>query len=65
MPGATVQMFAIKEAALPAVLGILTVITLKTERPLIHLFLLNPDIINVNLVNIRLKEKILKYPFLI
>jgi hypothetical protein len=63
VPGATVQMFAIKEAALPAVLGILTVITLKTERPLIHLFLLNPDIINVNLVNIRLKEKNTEIPF--
>ena len=51
VPGATVQMFAIKEAAIPCILGILTVITLKTKRPLVHLFLLNPQLINVDLIN--------------
>ena len=40
IPGATVKMFAIKEAALPTILGALTVLTLKTKRPLVHLFLL-------------------------
>ena len=57
IPGATVSMFAIKEAALPAVLGILTVITLKTKRPLVHLFLYNPEVIRVDLVNQRLDER--------
>ncbi len=55
IPGATVQMFAIKEAALPAILGALTVLTLKTKRPLVHLFLFNPEVIKVDLVNEKLK----------
>ena len=38
LPGATVSMFAIKEAALPAILGILTILTLKTKKPLVKLF---------------------------
>ena len=49
-------MFAIKEAALPTILGTLTVLTLKTKRPLVHLFLLNPEIMNVDLINQRLKD---------
>lgn len=57
IPGATVRMFAIKEAALPALLGILTVITLKTKRPLVHLFLYNPEVIKVDLVNQKLIER--------
>ncbi len=57
IPGATVGMFAVKEAALPAILGILTVISLRTKRPLVHLFLFNPDIIKVELVKDRLKER--------
>jgi len=48
-------MFAIKEAAIPTILGILTVITLKTKRPLVHLFLLNPQLIKVNLINEKLR----------
>lgn len=55
IPGATVQMYAIKEAAFPAILGALTVLTLKTKRPLVHLFLFNPKVVNVNLINERLK----------
>jgi|TARA_A200000113_G_scaffold115041_1_gene103293 hypothetical protein len=55
VPGATVQMFAIKEAAIPTILGILTVITLKTKRPLVHLFLLNPQLIKVDLINEKLR----------
>ena len=56
IPGATVKMFAIKEAALPGILGALTVLTLKTKRPLVHLFLLNPEIMNVDLIYQRLKD---------
>jgi len=51
IPGATVSMFAIKEAALPAVLGIATIVTLKTKKPLVKLFLYNPDVIRVELVD--------------
>ncbi|MBT7924518.1 MAG: hypothetical protein HN627_09675, partial [Opitutae bacterium] len=50
VPGATVAMFAIKEAALPAIFAILTVATLNTKKPLVKLFLYNPDVINVDLV---------------
>ena len=42
IPGATVSMFAIKEAALPTILAIATIVTLKTKTPLIKLFLYNP-----------------------
>ena len=57
IPGATVSMFAIKEAALPAILGILTILTLKTQKPLVRLFLYNPDIIDVNKVDQALESR--------
>jgi len=57
LPGATVSMFAIKEAALPGILGLLTVITLKTKKPLVKLFLYNPDVIQVDLVDQALAER--------
>jgi hypothetical protein len=57
LPGATVSMFAIKEAALPGILGLLTVLTLKTNKPLVKLFLYNPDVIQVDLVDHALSEK--------
>ena len=57
LPGATVLMFAIKEAALPAILGVMTIITLKTRKPLVKLFLYNPDVINVELVDQALEAK--------
>ena len=50
-------MFAIKEAALPAILGVMTIITLKTKKPLVKLFLYNPDVINVELVDQALEAK--------
>ena len=57
LPGATVSMFAIKEAALPAILGLITILTLKTQKPLVKLFLYNPDVIQVELVDNALSEK--------
>ena len=57
IPGATVFMFAIKESAMPAILGLLTILTLKTEKPLVRLFLYNPEIIKVSLVEERLIEQ--------
>ena len=51
LPGATVSMFAIKEAALPAILGLMTILTLKTKKPLVKLFLYNPDVIRVEIVD--------------
>ena len=63
VPGATVAMFAIKEAALPAIFAILTVATLNTKKPLVKLFLYNPDVINVDLVEAALKERSAKAEF--
>ena len=56
LPGANVMMFAIKESALPAILGIITIITLKTKKPLVRLFFYNPEIIKVSLVDQKLME---------
>ena len=57
IPELTVTHFAIKEAALPGILGILTVLTLKTKKPLIRLFLYNPEVIRVDLVDQALAER--------
>ncbi len=48
IPGGTVHMFAIKEAALPGALAILTLFTLKTQKPLVKIFLYNPDLFQVD-----------------
>jgi hypothetical protein len=63
VPGATVAMFAIKEAALPAIFAILTVATLNTKKPLVKLFLYNPDVINVDRVEAALEERSAKAKF--
>ena len=63
IPQATVFMFAIKEAALPGILGILTVLTLRTKRPLIRLFLYNPEVIRVELVDQALEKRGTQDPF--
>jgi len=42
--------FAIKEAAIPAILGLAVVISLKTPYPLIRTLLYNPEIMNVDRV---------------
>ena len=56
LPGATVFMFAVKESALPAILGMFTIITLRTQKPLVRLFLYNPEVIKVSLVDQKLDE---------
>ncbi|MBU61591.1 MAG: hypothetical protein CMI26_03710 [Opitutae bacterium] len=63
VPGATVEMFAIKEAALPGLFAILTVATLNTKKPLVKLFLYNPDVINVDRVETALEERSAKAKF--
>jgi len=57
IPELTVTHFAIKEAALPGILGVLTVLTLKTKKPLIKLFLYNPEVIRVDLVDQALAQR--------
>jgi len=57
IPGATAAMFAVKEAALPAILAAVTVFTLKTKKPLVKLFLYNPDFLHVERVETALEER--------
>ena len=47
---------AIKEAAIPAMFGLATVLSLKTSQPLIHTFLLNEAILNLAAINTALDE---------
>ena len=51
------QWFAIKEAAIPLVLGVAVIISLKTPWPLIRTMLYNPEIIHVDKVNHALTER--------
>ena len=63
IPGGTVSMFAIKEATLPALLGILTIVTLNTKRPLVKMLLYNPDIFQVDKIDHHLSENGTKLQF--
>ena len=56
IPGGSVSMFAMKEALLPALLGFLTVVTLNTKRPLVKMFLYNPEIFQVDKIDYHLSE---------
>jgi len=42
---------AVKEASIPALIGLATLISLKTRQPLIHTFLLNDAIFELNKIN--------------
>lgn len=48
--------FAIKEAAIPTLLGLATIISLKTPWPLVRTLLFNPDIMDVEKVHTALEE---------
>jgi len=48
--------FAVKEAAIPLLLGVAVIVSLKTRYPLIHTLLYNPEIINVERVQAALQE---------
>jgi hypothetical protein len=50
------EWFAIKEAAIPLLLGVAVVVSLKTPYPLIRTLLYNPEIMNVERVQTALKE---------
>ncbi|MFP4156146.1 MAG: VC0807 family protein [Opitutales bacterium] len=49
------QWFAVKEAAIPLILGIAVVVSLKTPYPLVRTLLYNPEIMNVPRVQAALK----------
>ena len=56
VPGGSVSMYALKEAALPALLGILTLLTLNSQKPLVKMFLYNPDIFDVEKIEFHLQS---------
>lgn len=45
------MVFAIKEAAIPLIFGVAILVSLKTKKPLIRLFLFNPSVMNVEKVD--------------
>jgi hypothetical protein len=47
---------AIKEAAVPAIIGLATLISLKTSQPLIHTFLLNDNIFETEKITQALQQ---------
>lgn len=48
------MVFAIKETALPLLIGAAVVISLKTKNPMIKMFLLNPSVMDVDKINAHL-----------
>ncbi|AWT59392.1 MAG: hypothetical protein DF168_00579 [Candidatus Moanabacter tarae] len=48
---------AIKEAAIPLLIGLAVLVTTKTQKPLVRLFLYNREIIDVVRVDLELDEK--------
>jgi hypothetical protein len=50
------QWFAVKEAAIPFILGLAVVISLKTPYPLVRTLLFNPEIMHVDRVHNALRE---------
>ncbi|MCL5041783.1 MAG: MFS transporter [Gammaproteobacteria bacterium] len=51
------QWLAIKEAAVPGILGIAVLVSTKTRFPLIRTLLYNKKVLNIDLVNDRLEER--------
>jgi hypothetical protein len=63
IPGGTVNMFAIKETAIPAIIGLITLTTLRTKKPLVELLLYNPQIFDVEKIEKELKIRSTKSAF--
>ena len=63
IPGGTVNMFAIKEAAIPAIIGLITLFTLRTKKPLVELLLYNPQVFDVEKIEKELKIRDTKSEF--
>ena len=63
IPGGTVNMFAIKEAAIPAIIGLITLLTLRTKKPLVELLLYNPQVFDVEKIEKELKMRGTKSEF--
>jgi len=55
--------FAVKEAAVPSVIGIAVLVSLKTKKPLVHTMLYNPQVIDVPKVDAALAERQTRHGF--
>lgn len=55
--------FAVKEAAVPAIIGIMVILSQWTRRPLVRTFLLNDQVINLPRINAALDERGLHHAF--
>ncbi len=51
------QYIAIKEAAIPGIIGLVTIFSLRTKYPLVRTFLYNENILNVERIGLALKER--------
>ena len=49
--------FAVKEAAIPTIIGLAVLVSLKTKKPLVHTMLYNPQVIDVPRVDAALAER--------
>ena len=63
IPGGTVNMFAIKEAAIPAIIGFVTLFSLRSKKPLVELLLYNPQVFDVEKIENELKMRDTKIEF--
>ena len=52
------QWFAVKEAAIPSIIGLAVILSLKTPYPLVRSILLNPELMDVPKIDAALLEKI-------
>ena len=51
------EWFAVKEAAIPALIGLAVIVSLRTPYPLVRTFLLNPELMDVEKIDAALAEK--------
>lgn len=57
------QYFAIKEAAIPGILGIATLVSIKTRYPLVKTFIYNDKVLKIHKVNAALEHYATQKPF--
>lgn len=57
------EWFAVKEAAIPLLLGLAVIVSLKTPYPLVRTLLYNPEIIDVDKVQAGLEQRDTEAPF--
>ena len=48
--------FAVKEASIPAIIGIAVMVSLKTRYPLVRTLLLNPELMEIEKIDASLRE---------